>query len=189
MSFGFGVGDFLAVGRVVIDTVKTFKGSKASYEHLRRLEEQLSQLDRTLVSAREETNLMDLSSSGINSKVKHLVADMGLALGSCEEAIIRFRRAMVEYKDTCHTMGYAPAVRRTNRMEKMKGTISGIKKRFNITGDLEAALLALEKDLGISLRTYELSRELVQRYVGSNSQVTVVVLMMCFRCLQKDFGT
>lgn len=162
------MGDFIAVGGLVLRTIERFKEGEASFERFERLEEQLQQLEETLIACREETSGFDLSAYGTSSKVKHFVADMSQILGCCEEAIIQFHREMAKYNDL-DAVGYnATAVTSAvaanpNTMRKMKGKLSSVKRKFKVTGDLAAAVALLEERLRGYLTSYELKSKLVQK--------------------------
>lgn len=155
-AIGVGVGDFIAVGRIVIKTVQTFRESKSSITRFQRLEHRIATFERSLITCRESNSGVELSQQGRD--VRNGVADMSLALGSCEEAIVRFRRDMEAYKGLLQ--GGQASSRGVRRVKEMFATAG---KKMTFTGDLETALARFEEDLRMNLMCYEMNSRRISR--------------------------
>ncbi|RPA80549.1 hypothetical protein BJ508DRAFT_377059 [Ascobolus immersus RN42] len=179
MSFGVGIGDFIAIGTLVVKAITTLKESEATIERLQRLDRQIGRLERTLIDCREGSSGIDIATLKGGRKIRDVVADMSEALGACEEAIIRYRRAM----DTYDTMKDVVDERGEKGMGRIKKKMGSAVKRLTISADLEDALSNLEEELSGNLVPYNLNYQRVKEFLDlqkHNQQLE------CTRAVHKD---
>lgn len=151
------IGDFITLGKTVLKTAQKLRQGKASAERLKRLDERLSSLETSLVACRESNSGFDITKQGRD--VMNGVADMSLALGCCEEAIVRFRRDMEQYKNLT-------TAREKNRFERVKELFVTGGKWLNFNKDLELAIGRFEQDLQLNMILYEMTGKRISRYVA-----------------------
>ncbi|RPA80551.1 hypothetical protein BJ508DRAFT_415356 [Ascobolus immersus RN42] len=150
------IGDFIALGKAVQETVRKFREGKASVDRFHRLDDGLARLERSLISCRDSNNGIDLSSHG--RVVRNGVTDMNSALESCECAIGRFRKEMQEYR----TIVFA---KEKKGLKKVKDMFASSGKWINFGRDLRSALARFEQELQLNMVSYELISKRVDRLV------------------------
>ncbi|RPA80547.1 hypothetical protein BJ508DRAFT_128205 [Ascobolus immersus RN42] len=179
MSFGFGLGDFITVGQHVATAIQTLRDSDTTIERLRLLDFEINELEKAIIERRLSNNGIDITQLRDGQRIREGVASMGQALGSCEEAIIRFRKETDKYRGAfegnCATKG----------LDRFRQKLDSVGRRMKIAGDLEAALASLERNLSLSMRRYEMHVKAVDRIIETTGQRQTVEYL---RSLSNDMA-
>ncbi|RPA80528.1 hypothetical protein BJ508DRAFT_127995 [Ascobolus immersus RN42] len=175
MSLGFGVGDFIAGGQLVVKLVQALKDGDATIERFKYLSRNIDQLEESLVLSQNTNGGIEISASSLRGEkaqqIRDGLANMSEALGSAQESIIRFRREMEKYSLVVEVGGSVSSARSaalptTKGLKRWKEKIGSVYQKTQISGDMHTAVGAFETELSLSIRAYKMNHELVKRCVS-----------------------
>ncbi|RPA80546.1 hypothetical protein BJ508DRAFT_307360 [Ascobolus immersus RN42] len=163
-NFGFGVGDFLAVGRIVVKTIQTLHESEATIERLQLLDQQIDGLNKTITHCRETNSGIDLKYLSLGRDFCDGIGNMSVALGQSEEAIFRFRKELEPHRVAIEQAANSKPQKR----QWVKQKVKLVDMRMNVTNDLQAAVMRLKEDLSLNTMLYEYNKGRVDRIIAAH---------------------